>query len=403
MGAAVGRGDEHHHLDAGRPARPRQHGLHERPGHQSAAAVADHVDHQALAGAVGTQPLEQVLGVLPRVEAQRLVVEADHRVVRRDGGAQEPLAVLVDAPRAERPGGGGERPVHEQQHPHRSVAGSIDGQAHLRQRLDALPSLDVGVGEVHQARTDVVLHRVDRLLHQHRRHEPEHQRLRRPLHEAPEESPRPVLLGPTPTRPGAACCVLGRGCGLHRDLEPGRARSGLQRPGPLGAVDRQVPGVDTVALHQHHRVLPRRHVHLELHGPALRGRLVAELLGPPRGQVDALDELELALGECPDQHVAARARRTGKGTPARGGRRVVGRRSRDAERASRKGGRHASLPPGRRVHVPANLERHPPPRTPPKRVVAHARGSRARDDRVPHPPQHDAHLEEEPCRASRRT
>ena len=161
-------------------------------------------------GVVCLQAGQQVLGVLSRVEAEGLVVEPDDRVVRRDRGAQEALPVLVDAERAEPSDRGGERAVDEQQQPHRPVGRQVE----LVERLQRSPLLHVGVGQVEEAGTDVLLHLLDGLLEDCRGDEAEHQGLRRALYEVAEDA----LGAPVPgVLRGLAAAGGPR---LHGDLEP---------------------------------------------------------------------------------------------------------------------------------------------------------------------------------------
>ena len=276
-------------------------------------------------GAVRLEAGQQVLGVLPRVEAEGLVVEPDDRVVRRDRRAQEALAVLVDAQRAEPADRGGERPVDEQQQPD----GSVLRQVELVEGLELAPLLHVDAAQVDEARTEVVLHLVDGLLEDRRRHEAEHQRLRRALREIAEQAPGAPLLRV-----------------LDGDLEPRGAGLLVEGPRAHGRVHRQVPGVDAVALEEDHRVLTGRYVDLQLHLRLVVGRLLVEALGLARRQVDPLDLRETCVLERRDERVLAglmtafgAARQVTCPGP-RGRLRVVRRGRGDPQRAPREGPRH---------------------------------------------------------------
>jgi hypothetical protein len=313
--------------------------------------VRDDVDHELCPGLVGAQPLHQGLGVLPRVDAEGLVVEADDRVVRRDGRPQEPLAVDVDGQgTAERTDRGGEGAVDEEQDAHRTVS----RQVQLVEGLEAPPRGDLRVGEVHQAWSDVRLHLLDGRLQQGRSGEPEDEGLGCALREVAEESPRAGVLRQV---------RADRRFGLDVDLEPGCPRARAQRPRPLRRVHRQVPRVDAVPLEQHDRVLLGRHVDLEVD---LAGRVSDGCVQAPARaghQVDLLHEGEVAVLERTDErvlaHVGGVAGFSGESSCCVGGGRlrVVRRRRGDAYGTAGKGRRHALLPPlldG--VHGSSNLE-----------------------------------------------
>ena len=76
---------------------------------QLRSLLTSYVDDEVTARLVGLQPLQERLGILLRVHAEGLVVEADDRVVRRDEGPDEALAVLDRGQRAEAADRRGER------------------------------------------------------------------------------------------------------------------------------------------------------------------------------------------------------------------------------------------------------------------------------------------------------
>ena len=130
---------------------------------------------------------------------------------------------------------------------------------------------------------------------QRRRHELEHQRLRGTLDQAAEQAT--VAAG----RGGLRASPTSRGCtSISKRAVRGPGARSLVRS---TRVDREVPGVDPVALEQHDRVLARRHVDVDLHRALAVGHGLVEVLGLARGQVDPVDEAHLALLECADQGV----------------------------------------------------------------------------------------------------
>ena len=147
------------------------------------------------------------------------------------------------------------------------------------------PSRHVGVAQVDEALLDVRLHPLDGLLEHGGHDEAKDQRVRGALDDPAQQSPVAATVGRGRQR---------RRPGLDLDREAAGPRAGLDRPGTPAGIDRQVPGVDAIALEQDHRVLVVRHVDLELHS-ARRGRRGLEAPAATGREVDRLHEVELGV------------------------------------------------------------------------------------------------------------
>ena len=187
-----------------------------------------------------------------------------------------------------------------------SRTGRSVGRSSSSRRLELAPLLHVGVGQVDEAGPDV--------------RPPSSRWPSRGLPArrsgTPALAPRPATRSPSmplvrrPRRPAGLAAA--RGPRLHGDLEPRGPGLGVERPGALGRVHRQVPGVDPVALEQHDRVLAGRYVDLELHVPGPVARRLPSMSLVARGVRSTRSTcVETCVLERRDERVLA-----GHGTPS---------------------------------------------------------------------------------------
>ena len=301
--APVRGGDEHDLVDDSLPARLGQNLFDEGPRRQSTAAVGDDVDGDSGGGRVLRQPLEQVGRVLSGVEAEGLVVVADHGVVGVHGIGEKDLARHREREGAEAADGRAERAVHEEQDAGRPVG----RQVQLVEGLEGLPLAQLLALEVHEARADLLLQLVDDLAEHRGRHEPEDDGLHRALDEVAEQ---PSVAAARAGIHARRRLARSRGAGRpHVDLEGRRARFQATGAGAVHRVGGQVPGVHAVAFEQHDRVLARRDVDLEGDRAATtgaRGRIDA--VEPPVGawrEVDPVEHHEVVVTQHGQQRVFA--------------------------------------------------------------------------------------------------
>ncbi len=176
----------------------------------------------------------------------------------------------------------------------------VGRQVQLVERLDAPPVGDVGRGEVQQAGLDVLLEQADRLAHEERRGEAQHDRLGGTLDDAAEDAARALAAGSLRHH---GCRAAAR---ADVDLEVPGARAAVDPAASVARGDGQVPRVDAVLLEEDDRVLFGGDVDVERQGARGTG-LPAK--GPrARRHVDALDVLEPALAQGLEQGVLARLR-----------------------------------------------------------------------------------------------
>ena len=242
VGAAVGRRHEDDVVDRGGPVRLRQNGFHERSGDQTAAAVGDDVDRQVGAGVLAPQLGEQVVGVLPGVDAQRPVVVADDGVVGGEHRREEALGTRHEAHRRERTDRRREGAVDEQQHSHRTVCGQRRG---CRPAPSGCHDAADGPGDVDESRTHGLLELAHDVPDDEGDGEAQHDRLHRTVNEVAEQSTVVGLLGAQAARPatrpgrgdvGRRGCtsiskvsVRGRATAFHRWAAAEGARSRRRR------------------------------------------------------------------------------------------------------------------------------------------------------------------------------
>ena len=296
VGARVGGTHEDGPVDLAAPGQPGQDRLHEAAGGEPTPAVADDVDGD-LASAERRHMSGELSGVLERVLAEGLVVEAENGVVVGERLREELAPRLGSGQGPERTDGRVERAVDEKEYP--VVPGRREPG--VGERVDVDPLAGIHTREVHEPGIDEELEGPDGARAQERRRIRED---RRP------GGPRGEVTQVAAVRPGRR----------DDELEEGDATDQLWVS--RGLVPRSQPRVAPVVLEQHDRVLLGRDVESERDGGALTATGVAAPGSVGRDD-DSMDVVEtVASQRVHDERVDVAGRRQVDRPRARRGRPV---------------------------------------------------------------------------------